>query len=76
MAVAKKAVKKTAKTAAKKTVARRSTALASAARKTRAGGRRIDVHSHVVPAELLQAIERDPSRFQMKIESRDGSQKI
>ena len=73
MAVAKKAVKKTA---TKKTVAKRSTVPASAARKARAGGRRIDVHSHVVPAELLQAIERDPARFQMKIEARDGSQKI
>jgi hypothetical protein len=73
MAVAKKAVKKTA---TKKTVTKRSTVPASAARKARAGGRRIDVHSHVVPAELLQAIERDPARFQMTIEARDGSQKI
>jgi hypothetical protein len=71
MAVAKKAVKKTA---TKKTVAKRSTVPASAARKARAGGRRIDVHSHVVPAELLQAIERDPARFQMKIEARDGTE--
>ncbi len=38
--------------------------------------RRIDVHSHVVPPELLDAIERDPARFQMKIESSQGGQKI
>lgn len=29
---------------------------------------RIDVHSHVVPAEIMRAIERDPARYEMRIE--------
>ena len=29
--------------------------------------KRIDVHSHVIPAEMLRAIERDPQRYGMRI---------
>lgn len=29
---------------------------------------RIDVHSHVVPAEIMRAIERDPARYKMRID--------
>ena len=76
----KKVVNKVAGKAAKKTVgttARRTVVKAPATKRAPgAAGRRIDVHSHVVPSELLQAIERDPARFQMNIETRDGSQRI
>lgn len=37
---------------------------------------RIDVHSHVIPLEMLQAIERDPGRYQMRLEEKDGKQRI
>jgi len=37
---------------------------------------RIDVHNHVIPLEMLQAIERDPARYQMKLEERDGKRRI
>src|ERR1700750_2991406 len=33
---------------------------------------RIDVHSHVIPAELLQAIEKRPERFQMQVDRKAG----
>lgn len=33
---------------------------------------RIDVHSHVIPAEMLQAIEREPQRWRMRIETGEG----
>lgn len=46
-------------------------------RKTRKKSvRRIDVHSHVIPAEMLQAIERDPRRYRMRIEEQDGKKRI
>jgi aminocarboxymuconate-semialdehyde decarboxylase len=31
--------------------------------------KRIDVHSHVIPTEMLQALERDPERYQMRIDA-------
>jgi aminocarboxymuconate-semialdehyde decarboxylase len=37
---------------------------------------RIDVHSHVVPAEMIAAIERDPRRFGMRLEEKDGERRI
>jgi aminocarboxymuconate-semialdehyde decarboxylase len=30
--------------------------------------KRIDVHSHVIPAEMLQALERDPERYEMRVD--------
>src|SRR4051812_47263937 len=33
---------------------------------------RIDVHSHVIPVELLQAIEKRPERFQMQVDRQAG----
>ena len=72
MATAKKNGRQ-AKASTKPPVARPSTARAV---KRSGAGRRIDVHSHVVPAELLEAIERDPKRFQMTIETREGSRRI
>ncbi len=44
--------------------------------KTTAKPRRIDVHSHVIPKPMLEAIERDPARFQMRFEMRDGRRRI
>lgn len=38
--------------------------------------RRIDVHSHVIPAEMLQAIEKNPARYQMRFEEKDGKRRI
>jgi aminocarboxymuconate-semialdehyde decarboxylase len=32
----------------------------------------IDLHSHVIPPTIVDAVRRDPSRFGMKIEGRDG----
>ena len=32
----------------------------------------MDVHSHVIPAELLQAIEKRPERFQMQVDRKAG----
>ena len=40
------------------------------------GTPRIDVHNHVIPLEMLQAIEREPNRYQMTIEVRDGRRRI
>lgn len=37
---------------------------------------RIDVHSHVIPLEMLQAIERNPGRYQMRFEEKDGKRRI
>jgi len=37
---------------------------------------RIDVHSHVIPKEMLDAVKRDPQRFQMRFEEKDGKQRI
>lgn len=37
---------------------------------------RIDVHSHVIPLEMLQAIERNPGRYQMRLEEKDGKRRI
>ena len=37
---------------------------------------RIDVHSHVIPKEMLEAIERDPQRYQMRFEEKDGKRRI
>ena len=37
---------------------------------------RIDVHSHVIPAEMLQAIEKNPARYQMRLEEKDGKRRI
>ncbi len=37
---------------------------------------RIDVHSHVIPAEMLRAIERNPARYQMRLEEKDGKRRI
>jgi hypothetical protein len=44
--------------------------------KTATGRRRIDVHSHVIPAEVLQAIQKHPARFQMRFEQTEGRQRI
>lgn len=30
---------------------------------------RVDVHSHVIPAEMLEALEKNPERYQMRIDS-------
>jgi aminocarboxymuconate-semialdehyde decarboxylase len=38
--------------------------------------RRIDVHSHVIPLEMLQAIERNPGRYQMRFVEKDGKRRI
>ncbi len=38
--------------------------------------RRIDLHSHVIPSGMLEAIARDPDRFQMRLETRNGAPKI
>jgi len=51
-------------------------AVGNASKKPAGAGRRIDVHSHVLPTELLQAIERDPARFQMQLDSHDGGRRI
>lgn len=32
----------------------------------------IDLHSHVIPPTLIDAIRKEPARFAMKIEARDG----
>src|SRR5688572_4856738 len=37
---------------------------------------RIDVHSHVVPLEMLDAIERNPERYKMRFEEKDGKRRI
>lgn len=37
---------------------------------------RIDVHSHVIPLEMLKTIERDPARYQMRLEEKDGKRRI
>ena len=31
---------------------------------------RIDIHNHVIPNELLEAITADPARYRMRIETR------
>src|SRR5436853_6933865 len=33
---------------------------------------RVDVHSHVIPAEMLQALEKDPERYQMRVDSTEN----
>lgn len=40
--------------------------------KTRKKLPRIDVHSHVIPAEMMHAIRRDPVRYQMRIVEEAG----
>ncbi|MBC7780906.1 MAG: amidohydrolase [Proteobacteria bacterium] len=45
-------------------------------KKATPASRRIDVHSHVIPGEIMQAIERDPARFQMRFEEREGKRRI
>lgn len=42
----------------------------------RPGPRRVDLHSHVIPTSMLEAIARDPQRYQMRLETRDGAPKI
>lgn len=37
---------------------------------------RIDVHNHVIPLEMLQAIERDPARYKMSFQEKDGKRRI
>ena len=37
---------------------------------------RIDVHSHVVPIEMLQAIERDPGRYRMRFDGANGKRRL
>src|SRR5690242_5347420 len=37
---------------------------------------RIDVHNHVIPLEMLQAIERDPARYEMSFQEKDGKRRI
>ena len=37
---------------------------------------RIDVHSHVIPGEMLRAIERNPARYQMRFVEKDGKRRI
>ncbi len=37
---------------------------------------RIDVHSHVIPKEMLDAIGREPARYQMRLEEKDGKRRI
>jgi aminocarboxymuconate-semialdehyde decarboxylase len=37
---------------------------------------RIDVHSHVIPKEMLDAVKRDPQRYEMRFEEKDGKQRI
>lgn len=38
--------------------------------------KRIDVHSHVIPAEMLEAIQCDPGRYRMRFEEKDGRRRI
>jgi aminocarboxymuconate-semialdehyde decarboxylase len=45
-------------------------------KKSRKRPLRIDVHSHVVPAEIIRAVERDPQRYQMRIEEKNGKRRI
>ena len=37
---------------------------------------RIDVHSHVIPKEMLEAIARNPERYEMRIEEKHGKRRI
>jgi len=37
---------------------------------------RIDLHSHVVPGEMLQAIERNPARYKMRFEGAGDKRRI
>ena len=36
--------------------------------------KRVDVHSHVLPAELMEAIRRNPRDFQMRVEGAGGKE--
>lgn len=50
---------------------------AAPARKARVRRKpRIDVHNHVIPQTMLDAIAREPGRYKMKFELRDGKQRI
>ncbi len=65
--------------AKKKTTAKKSGAVKKAepAKRTKPAARpRIDVHSHVIPLDMLQAIERDPDRYQMRVKEIDGKRRI
>jgi len=56
-----------------KTAGKRASTKAKKGRNTRP---RIDVHSHVIPMEMLQAIEREPGRYGMRFEEKDGKRRI
>ena len=58
-----------AQRAAKKTVRR---AASRKAKKTP----RVDVHNHVIPREMLQAIERNPDRYGMRFGEHEGKPRI
>jgi aminocarboxymuconate-semialdehyde decarboxylase len=47
-----------------------------AVKKSKRAPPRIDVHSHVIPLEMLQAIEREPGRYQMRFQEKDGRRRI
>jgi len=36
----------------------------------------IDVHSHVIPREMLDALQTNPARFKMKLSNENGKQRI
>ncbi len=38
------------------------------------GVKRVDVHSHVLPIEMVEAIRARPRDFQMRVETRDGGE--
>lgn len=46
------------------------------ARQRKTKNPRIDVHNHVIPREMLEAIARDPARYQMAIKAVDGRRRI
>lgn len=46
------------------------------ARQRKTENPRIDVHNHVIPREMLEAIARDPARYQMAIKAVDGRRRI
>lgn len=50
--------------------------VAGGSRAKKKAGRRIDVHNHVIPKEMLDAIAREPARYQMSFEEHDGKRRI
>lgn len=72
------ATKKRKAASTKATKKRKAAGSTAAARRRKPGDRkpRIDVHSHVIPLEMLRAIEANPGRYKMRFDEQNGKRRI